>query len=131
MPQAAPTSAPAALQQAKPRPIVRAQAADEPPPAPQAPVPSRVILTLPPPEQLGITSSAAADTDWTATHRKLEQLGVTCFQLDRQSGGCRVTCLMPTGQPGRNRRIEVQAATVAEAVRLLLEQTEQWAKKQI
>src|SRR5687768_12360405 len=78
---------------AMPRPIIRAQAADDPVPAP-APV------RLPAPEALGIRGQAVLDLN--TVHRRLDQLGATCFQVDRLSqGGCRVTCLLATGQQGR------------------------------
>ena len=103
---------------------VRGQADDEP-------VESRPLV-LPTPEQLGIAvpTTTASPIDWTAIHRRLDQMGATCFQLERPvGGGCRVTCLLPTGQANHSRRLEAQANTQAEAVRLVLDQAEEWAKR--
>jgi hypothetical protein len=125
-------AAPSATQQ-MPRPIIRAKAADEPTPPPP-PRPS--VLTLPSPESLGVTASAApnaSDADWTAVlHRRLKGLGATCFQVEQLNPGseCRITCLLPTRDPGRTHRIEARAASEAEAVRLALAQAEDWAGKQ-
>ncbi|MCI0456012.1 MAG: hypothetical protein L0Z62_03410 [Gemmataceae bacterium] len=75
--------------------------------------------------------SPRADTgslDWTAVHRRLDLLGATCLHLEKlPQGGCRFTCLLPTTQPSRNHRIETQAASEAEAVRLALQKAEEWA----
>lgn len=107
-----------------PAPTVRAQEPEESPP-PTRPAP----LVLPSPEQLGIAAAPPAvrsegDLDWTAVHQRLDRLGVRCFQLDKTANGCRVTCLLPSSRPGYQRRIEVQATTPVEAVRLLLARIE-------
>jgi hypothetical protein len=61
-------------------------------------------------------------------HRRLDNLGVLCFNLDKGApGGCRFTCLLPTAQQGRSHRIETRAATEAEAVRLAVAEAERWA----
>jgi hypothetical protein len=113
---------------APPSPVFRGQAADEP----TAPVrPARV--TIPPPEQLGVTvirPAVSAPADWSATRRQLQQLGASCFQVQAlPGGGCRFLCLLPTGRPSYTHRVEVEAATEAEAVRKGLEQAELWAAK--
>jgi hypothetical protein len=43
-------------------------------------------------------------------------------------GSCRITCLLPTNQPGRTRRIEAQAASEADAVQLTLAKAREWAE---
>jgi hypothetical protein len=109
-------------------PIVRAKIDDTPPPSP-APAwsrPSRV--TLPSPEQLGVTSTPAAPRaaapetlDWNATFARLRQLGALGWQSGKlPQGGYRFTCLLPTGQPNCSRHVEATGATEAEAVRLAL-----------
>lgn len=87
-------------------------------------------LVMPSPEQLGLAGGqpSTGAVDWAAVHRRLDEMGAACFQIEKlKAGGCRCTCLMPTSQPGRNHRVEAQAATEPEAVRLALAQVEQWA----
>jgi len=125
-----------AQQSATPRPIFRAKGPDEPTPAlygpasPATPMP----LSIPTPEQLGIAptvESNGADLDWTDAHRRLESLGAVGFRLDKlEAGGCHFACLLPTRQPGLTHRVEADAATSAEAVRLVLGQAEQWVRVQ-
>ena len=111
-----------------PPPKVRAQSPEEPKPAARS-----TPLVMPTPEQLGIGSSARpapAAADWSAARRRLELLGASCFQLEkRPAGGYRFVCLLPTAQPGRSHRIEAEADTEAEAVRVALERAEQWARR--
>jgi len=135
--QAAPLPAPPSnglvQQPAQPRPIIRAQADDEPmqPPSTQLPPPPPAPVQLPPPEHLGIAScSAAGDApDWSTTHHRLDDLGVSGFHLERLVNGYLVTCELPTDRPSILHRVEVKSATQAEAVRLLLQQAEEWARK--
>jgi hypothetical protein len=88
-------------------------------------------LRIPSPEELGVTTAKLAEPasiDWTAVHQQLNQLGATCFHSDQLAAGeYRITCLLPTGEPGRSHRIEAQAGTEAEAVRLVLTQANAWA----
>lgn len=130
------TPAPPKVAQA-PRPnngvIVRGQRPEEPI-EPARPVPPRAAeeVRLPSPEELGVGGGRAAEAglDWAGVHRRLEGLGATCFQMRQlPGGGWHVTCLLPTAQPDRSQRIEAQAADRAEAVRLTLEQAEQWAQR--
>jgi hypothetical protein len=114
------------------RPVFRAKGPDDPVPPPVAPAPVNAApLILPSPEQLGIARSdkaAPAAVDWTAARRRLDQVGATCFHLEKlTTGGYRFTCLLPTAQAGRNHHVEAVAASEAEVVRLALEQSEQWA----
>lgn len=132
LPMAAPISYPApafapranpprAAVPARPRPLVRAKAPDEPNPA----RPAR--LSMPSPEQLGVAvHSAASNPDWTALHARMKQLGVVSFHMDTVADGrARFTCWMPGGQPGLTQRIEAVAATQDEAVRLGLDRAGQ------
>src|SRR5262245_36650312 len=66
--------------------------ANQPPPrtvrgqSPDEPGDNRsTSLVLPPPEQLGIVAvkNTEAAVDWAAAHRRLDQLGATCFHLER------------------------------------------------
>jgi hypothetical protein len=86
---------------------------------------------MPSPEQLGVTANqpaAGQAIDWASLHTRLDQLGATCFHLERPSAGVfRITCLLPTGQAGRTHCIAAQAGSEAEAVRLTLTQAEEWA----
>jgi hypothetical protein len=127
-----------------PRPVVRAQAPDTPappvsrPPAPTAPPASErpapaplpapeqpALVNLPAPEQLGVTT--AGTMDWTATHARLEKLGVTCFHEERLANGtCRVVCVLPAGSGGQTHRVEAEASSAAEAVQVALNEAETW-----
>jgi hypothetical protein len=128
-PQSAPPSSQGLAQQGQPRPAIRAQSPDEsPPPPPRSPTP----VTLPTPEQLGVATVApnAADNslDLSAVDRRLQALGAVCFQMNKLPGErWRVTCLLPTNQPDCNHRVEAEATTKAEAVRVVVEQAEKWA----
>lgn len=121
-PLATPMVAAPQPQQNRQQPIFRAQAADEPE--------QRSTLRLPSPEALGIgTRKPTTAIDWTIVHQRLDQLGATCFQKHRlPDGGCRITCLLPS-QPGTQHRIDTQATSEAEALRLALDQAERWAAR--
>src|SRR5262245_25281364 len=117
-----------APQPSAPRPIFRAKGPDEPLAAMQIQAPT---LTMPTPVQLGVRNSATSakiDLDLTAAYRRLERLGAVCVRLDKlDSGDSRFTCFLPTGQTGINHRVEADAASPAEAVRMVLTQAEDWA----
>ena len=119
--------APAAPRPAAPA-VVRGQRPEDPPASERRPEP-RVALSLPPPEQLGIGApTPAADVDWNAVHRRLHNLGSTSYQSQRTADGYRFTCLLPTADPSRTQRVEAQAASEAEAIRVALNRAEQWAR---
>jgi hypothetical protein len=123
--------APAGLAALPPKPTIRGQMSDElrapeaRPPAPSKP------LAMPSPEQLGVTvRKSESNVDWNLVHRRFHDAGATCLLLDqRPDGGCKLTCLLPTGQPNRNHHIEVEAATEAEVARLAVERLEEWRMK--
>jgi len=125
-----------AQQPSTPRPIFRAKGPDEPTPTPAlyGPASRAMPLSIPTPEQLGIVptvDSNGSDLDWTDAHRRLERLGAIGFRLDKpEAGGYHFACLLPTRQPGLTHRVEADAATSAEAVRLVLSQAEQWVRVQ-
>jgi hypothetical protein len=111
------------------RPIIRAQMGEEPRSTARS---SSTPVTLPTPEQLGLSAPAAKDgkADWTAAHRRLDRLGAVSFQVQKlPEGNCRFVCLLPTDQPNYNHRVEVEAATEAEAVRLGLDRAESWTRQ--
>jgi hypothetical protein len=57
--------------------------------------------------------------------RRLNDLGVISKQLDRLGDGSyRFVCVLPSGQPDRNRRIESRAATEADAIRLAVDRAQ-------
>lgn len=119
---ARPAQAPQGLAGAPPRPVFRGQAPDEPTPRP-AP------LSIPSPEELGVSPArpAGGAADLAAARRRFKELGAVCFQIeDLPQGGCRIVCLLPTAQPERHHRIEAEAPTEAEAVRLALARADQW-----
>lgn len=86
---------------------------------------------MPSPEQLGVGRSrtaTASSVDWNTVYQQLDRFGALGIQRQHlPSGGYRVACLLPTGQPDRQHRIDVEAASEAEAVRLTLEKVAQWA----
>jgi len=89
-------------------------------------------VTLPTPEQLGVQKPRVKDgsADWADARRRLEMLGAVAFQVVKLSeGGCRFTCLLPTDQPNCTHRVEADAATEAEAVRLGLDRAENWTRQ--
>jgi hypothetical protein len=119
-PQAAPPSS--APLPPPPPSTVRAQADDRANPR----------LQIPSPQQLGLIPAQPAPAptaaiDWARVHLRLEQLGATCFQVTKVTDGSRVTCLLPTAQPDRSHRIEAEAGSEAEAVRLALQKVDEWA----
>src|SRR5262249_47909043 len=103
-PPSRPMDLPYTQQQEIPRPVVRAQSADEAPPASGSGLTrdNSVALRIPSPEDLGIglgQRPAAAEVDWGAFHGRLNQLGATSFQTRRTpEGGYQVTCLLPSRQ---------------------------------
>jgi hypothetical protein len=44
-------------------------------------------------------------------------------------GGFRFLCLLPTGKPGCNHRVEAVAASEADAIRLVLHKSEDWTMR--
>ena len=120
-------------QHVPPRPIIRAQREDDPPPLAR---PAQLVLRapfvkIPSPEELGVARARAPEIssiNWTDVHTRLDRMGANCFHLEKLSGSCRVTCLLPTGQQGRSRRIEAEAETEAEAVRTALAKAEEFTR---
>ena len=111
-------------QQQAPRPIFRGKGADEP----AAPLQAAVArLSMPSPDQLGVSRPNGADTDWTTVKQRLDRLSPSYVHMDRVQGGYRFTCLLPTTKADRTHRVEALAATEAEAVRLALNKCEEWA----
>lgn len=118
-------------QQPAPAPIIRFQNED---PAPVRPT----RLELPAPEQLGIRGIAVAQPtmasapshglDWNRIHERLRRLGALGFHLDRlPMDAVRVTFYLPSGEGGRTRLVEAEAASDAQAISLALERAEGWA----
>ena len=118
-------------QQQTPAPrVVRGQRPDEPAPEPAAPIVRASVLRMPSPQELGVGDAKRPENpsvDWAAVHSQLDRLGATCFQLERTlEGSLRITCLLPTEERGRSHRIEAQASSEAEAVRLALARAQEW-----
>ena len=110
-----------------PAPRIRAQAPDEP----RSPQPA--YIRMPTPEQLGVSRNkpAAGAISWTEVHQQLDGLGAKGVQREHlETGGYRVSCLLPTAQTDRHHRIAVEAASEAEAVRLVLDKAHDWAAQQ-
>jgi len=128
-----PPARPPLAQQQPPAPrIIRGQRPEEPVAVPRPPPAVRpAALQMPSPQELGIADSKRPDhpsIDWTAVHNQLDHLGASCFHLERtHNGGYRITCLLPTNQRDRTHRIECDAATEGEAVRLILAKAQEWA----
>src|SRR5262245_43958491 len=98
-----------------------------PTPAPAPAPPARVHL--PTPGELGVAAQAPAPAlDWTATRRRLNELGAVTFQLQQTSGGWRFACQLRTAVAGQLHRIETApVASEAEAVALAMAEAERWA----
>jgi hypothetical protein len=117
------------------RPTIRFQSQDDQtqhmlPPRSRAIAESKpVALSMPSPEQLGISQGSRVETfDWAAARSRLDRLGAVFINLDKTNQGrFRFTCLLPTASPNRNHRVEAVAASEAEAVQLVIEKSEQWA----
>jgi hypothetical protein len=111
-------------QAAAPRaPVVRGQMAEEAiPPIRTFPV------AMPSPDQLGVNVRPAAGAcDWMAIHRRMQELGVISFQMDRLNADVfQITCLLPTAEAGRTHRIEAHGTTEADAVRCALDEAQRW-----
>ena len=91
--------------------------------------PARIApVAMPSPDQLGVNVRPADGAcDWTAIHRRMQELGVISFQMDRLNADVfQITCLMPTAEAGRTHRIEAHGATEAEAVRCALDEAQRW-----
>jgi hypothetical protein len=125
------------------RPKIRMQApetllpdaAPHMPPQPQTPAPQPTRLTLPSPEQLGVSGTGPAPVtspatalrvDWNDLRARLERLGALGLHLDKLAIGYRVAFLLPTNQPDRAHHIEATADTEAAAIRLALQRAEAW-----
>jgi hypothetical protein len=121
-----------------PRPAAPVRTAQAPAPRPatirgQMPdevVPSAriALVAMPSPDQLGVNVRPADGTaDWTAIHRRMQELGVISFQMDRLNADVfQITCLLPTAEVGRTHRIEAHGTTEAEAVRCALDEAQRW-----
>jgi hypothetical protein len=85
---------------------------------------------MPSPEQLGV-GARPAEGDWTVLHKRLQELGVSTFQMDRLSADVvQFTCLLPTAEPGKTHRIEAHGATEAEAAQRALDEAQRWREQQ-
>ena len=64
----------------------------------RSPDADRTSVAMPSPDQLGVNiRQAAAACDWTAAHRRMQDLGVVSFQMDRLNADIfQVICLVPT-----------------------------------
>jgi len=127
-----PRSPTVASQPALPKPTVRAKGDDADSSSKSAIAENRFsMLAMPSPEQLGIVqrqSKPGDGADWTQTRRRLERLGAISFQMEKMDrGGFRFLCLLPTGKPGCTHRVEAVAASEAEAIRMVLLESEDWA----
>ncbi len=90
-----------------------------------APMPIAPVA-MPSPDQLGVDVRLAAGAcDWMAIHQRMQDLGVVSFQMDRLNADVfQITCLVPTAEAGRIRRIEAHGATEAEAMRCALDEAQ-------
>jgi hypothetical protein len=105
-----------------------AEQAETPPAPPPRPAP----LTLPSPQQLGLTQAPATTApaeqlDGNATVQQVHRLGATGFHVAQLPGGrCQVSLQLPAGQD-HSEHVEATADSEAAAVRLALARAEQWA----
>jgi hypothetical protein len=128
---AAPPGAPAApatrvAQTPPPKPaVVRGQAPGD------AAKPVRAPVAMPSPEQLNVAARLPEGApDWSAAHKRMQDLGVVTYQMDRPNGDVyQFTCLLSSAQPGRTHRIEAHGKTEAEAVRSALDEAQRWREQ--
>jgi len=123
-PPAPRAAAPILSAQAAPRPpVMRGQMAEE-----VVPTVRPLPVAMPSPDQLGVNIRPAAGAcDWTAIHKRMQDLGVVSFQMDRLNADVfQITCLLPTAEAGRTHRIEAHGATEAEAMRCALDEAQRW-----
>ncbi len=132
VPPRAPSSPapPRAQAQTSAPPKVRFQKPDDPPGSERHPEKTTAALTLPPPEQLGIGSpaAAAADLDLNALNTRLDELGAESTEWRKTAEGYRFVCKLASADGMRTQRLETAGATRAEAARLLLAKAEKWAR---
>ena len=110
--------------EAVPKPVMRGQKEEETP-AVRIPAPEELGLgakqPLPSPEELGLAIKKPLITgeealDWPALERRLAQLGVTGYQLEKREGVYRFSCTRSDGLTvGRG-------ATIPEALRQVFTQ---------
>jgi len=120
-PPAAPPVRTAQASAPKP-PVVRGQAPDDVTP------PARATVAMPSPGQLGVSAKLAdGAADWVAIHKRLQELGVGTFQVDRLNAEVfQFTCLLPAAEAGKTHRIEAHGNTEAEAARRALDEAQRW-----
>jgi hypothetical protein len=111
--------------------LVRAQAGEEQTNSSVTTVPTAKLL-MPSPEELGLAAGgapnpASVDGDWNAARRRLDALGACYYRLEKADQGFRFTCSLPyAGDPNRERHFETLAASEADAIRMALEQVDDW-----
>jgi thioredoxin-related protein len=99
----------------------------------EQPRPQPLTIQLPSPEELGIVAEKPTPVqknrpiDWAALHTRLNSLGSSSFIVQRPTAQLvRIISLFPIAD-NRVHRVEASATTEAEAVRLFLEQVDEWA----
>lgn len=149
-PAPAPAPRPRAAAPVPPPSAVRGARPDDPPSRPAPPPPPPEPVTIPTPEELGVArtspaagaasgsepgpatptgrrAAGAGGPDWARTRARLQELGAVSFQLERlPAGGYRFACWLPRGTGAGDERIDAQAGSEAEAVRLCLERAAGW-----
>jgi hypothetical protein len=113
---------------------VRGVPRDDPEPrAVRMPIQAPKPVAIPSPEQLGVAPPPVArdsGLDWVGIRKQLHDLGVVSFQVEQTpDGGTHFVCHLATAEFGRTEAIEQQAATEAEAVRLVLARAEDWRRR--
>jgi hypothetical protein len=87
------------------------------------------LITLPPPEEMGIVSAKATKDsfDWSPVQRRFREAGATCIHVDfLPDGGCKVVSLLATENTNRNHRIEAQGLSEEETAQLALAKLKEW-----
>ena len=114
----APAAPPVPTAQTPPprKPLVRAQAPDT------MLAPPRPAVAMPSPEQLGV-GARPADGDWTVIHKRLQELGVATFQVDRLRCGRGFLHLHPAHRgAGQDAPHRAHGVTEGEAARRALDE---------
>lgn len=120
-----PAPAPTRASTQTPRPIIRAQAPDEPA------RPRTTALSMPSPEELGVVRTASATAanngsgaDWATVRARLQALGADCYQMQKLADGRRSFLIIVPSSAGRSHRIEARADNETEAIRLALDRAD-------
>lgn len=137
-PQGLPASKPATAGAKPNQPVIRGQEPEEATRRSSVQLGAPSKMSIPAPEALGLVTNSSAgapptnSVDWNTARNRLDQLGATFYRLEKAAeGGFRFSCTIPYLQDrSRQRQFDIQAANEPEAIRLAMQQVEQWQASQ-